>query len=79
MDCTTHAEKTGRVEAKVDAVYDLLYQFTQKADTKYATKDELAPLKLVVYGAIKLVLVAVGTALLTNVVGAKEITSWLPL
>ena len=79
MDCTTHAEKIGRIEAKVDAVYDLLYQFTTKADAKYATKDELAPLKLVVYGAIKLVLVAVGTALLTNVVGAKEITQWLPL
>jgi len=51
-------------------IYDAVQDLRNEVGEKYVTKDEFLPVKSVTYGLVALILMAVATALVDNVIRA---------
>lgn len=60
------------LSAAIEYIKDSIDKIEKKLDNKYVTKDEFAPVKLIVYGLVGMILVAVIGAVIALVVVSKH-------
>lgn len=71
---TETATAIATLAAAIEYIKESIDKIEKKIDNKYVTKDEFAPVKLVVYGLVGVILVAVMGAIIALVVITRHTT-----